>query len=417
METQKGNIAIYALLTSLAIVLLSSLISTTTSPLSHPNSIKTQALGTECSFHTEGQVLTEDHSILQISQNGGDNWGISSPFSPFGRFDDNGNEINQYFDDLSMYVYHNDNEIIPTNPNDSTRDVNLIGLDINKWKIIGQFCTQLKNGSLGCPTNFDPTSTSTTISGLQKSCGVTIKYGWIVSPKNNDDSGACKLDTPSCTPVSPTIEFSSENRVRVSWSNPIDCGGLQYNLDTIQANITDEAGDIICSKTVDVDRTDTATDCKLGRDVIRNTQSPENLTSSETYTASIRIANENGSCMSPSKEIQSTYNTNPTGPPPSPPPHQVCEEKDQACEDFYVEACTTGTNKPGKKSCHKIGICSAPGDGTKCSWNPEKSSCGACIPNERDDDDNQTGACQTIIGSGPTRVLLMPYNFTSGGQF
>src|SRR3989344_5505000 len=419
MNSKRGDAGVVALIAGLTAAIVGIFLN-----------VKISASEPTCLYHAEAQVVRQDTSILPISENGEENYGVSNanqlaadpkvPAGPFGRFDDNGNQINEYYENLSMFTFHHDNLALAEEEKNKTISVNLLGLNSNKWKIVGQFCESLRRDKVGCPDNLDQNNTDVKIDGFKKSCEVHIKYGWVVAPKNNYTE-KCYFDTDSCKPKNPQISFSGNNRVRVEWENPASCLNLTQLKDKIQIDIKNTSNDIICSKNVDVSNNDTGTDCKLGRDIIRNTQRPEELQNGE-YTTLVRVANESGSCISPDATNKANYIVVPPPtdiPPTNTPIPEKCERVGQYCSDDYTEDCTTEDSKPGKKQCHKEGRCNDIGDLTKCGWDDQRSSCGACIPNEGENDPppDPTGLCQTIIGTGKNRVLLIPYNFPSSDEF
>ncbi len=81
--------------------------------------------------------------------------------------------------------------------------VDLKGLDEseNGWFIKRSFCTPV-NGGLGCGTPEDPIQTppSTRISNFQVSCGVHMKYGWVVERKPPTPPILTHTPSPSATP-------------------------------------------------------------------------------------------------------------------------------------------------------------------------------------------------------------------------
>lgn len=345
-----GNVLTSLLLGVFGIMFLGAVIGTNFDTIQTRVNTKADS-SSPCFYSAETVILHEDETPLTSDENGKQEWGVSNSIQlklnpdkiagQFGIFDDNNNQINEYFETDAVYKYINDNltfgrsdDLNAVHENEPI-SVTLLGLNQSKWKITSMFCESLNPNFSACPSDLSTQTVGTMINNFIPKCGTDIRYGWMVTER--DPNEISPTQAPTNEP-DPTISQTPS----IAPTNPV-------------------------------------------------TNTPTGIP---------------------------TVTTSPTNSPQEP----LCKQKDDPCKDFYSEKCKNEDGKDGVKECYKVGKCTERGDGTKCGWDPDKSSCGNCIPKGGTDqnpppDPNDPPNCTSIVGNGSKRVLFIPYRFSSASQF
>lgn len=192
-SSRHGEIATFLTVTSLVVMVIGLFLGTSRKPNSPSSKAAEDCLYNATAVVVKGKI---DGPLIMPSENNNQQLSVVNNWGQEG-----------FFIDTPLGYYYNFTQNPFTfgpykRPVDKAY-VDLKGLDEseNGWFIKRSFCTPV-NGGLGCGTPEDPIQTppSTRISNFQVSCGVHMKYGWVVERKPPTPPILTHTPSPSVTP-------------------------------------------------------------------------------------------------------------------------------------------------------------------------------------------------------------------------
>lgn len=172
-RSNRGEIALILTLTSLISIIIGLVIGTHKS-----YEIKQASLAQEnCSYNATAVVVKDNKNgaLLSSAENQIIPWGVSNdkqsqsvPAKQFGVTA----STNYYANPFTFGDYKDHDKA----------SVTLIGLNSNKYTVTGVFCEPLSPNAKGCDYGIATTGTRLKIDNFHITCGVDIRYGWIIEP-------------------------------------------------------------------------------------------------------------------------------------------------------------------------------------------------------------------------------------------
>lgn len=207
-QGRQGEIATILTVASLVVMAVGLFLGSTRKP----DSTRSRA-AEDCLYNATAQVVknTKNGPLITLAENNGKGLSVANDWGQGGPF------INTA-DGYQYNFTQNPFTFGPYDKPEDTGSVTLKGLDENIWRIKGIFCTPQTPEARGCELGVSTTN-KFTIDNFRISCGVHIKYGWVVESKFATDltpivttqakpspaptfvAAATRTPTPTATPT------------------------------------------------------------------------------------------------------------------------------------------------------------------------------------------------------------------------
>lgn len=198
-----GEISVFLTILSIGLVLAGTLVGTNATISRQVRTLFSSATEDpkSCSFKTIFGVYEEmpDKSLRAVTQQDTDltSWGVSNDkqllknsASPFQAFEDSAEGV---FETVDLRLKP---EVGADYADKDKAAVTLFAKGLEeKYNLVRVFCNS-NNGGVGCPSRISSQKPDMTIEDFEITCGVDIKYGWVISPK---ESSSATTPTPSST--------------------------------------------------------------------------------------------------------------------------------------------------------------------------------------------------------------------------